>query len=133
MRTLTHVIYALQAAALINGLTLLVAVIVNYAKREEVKGTIYESHFDWQIATFWRALLIAVALFAFGVIYMFVAMGGTMMGMMHGGGADVDMSFGILETLIMLIVPLGSVALLVYFIYRVVKGWLRLNENRPAG
>ena len=55
--TLTIVIYALQAASFIVGLTFLVAVIMNYIKRDDVRGTWLESHFRWQIRTFWFCLL----------------------------------------------------------------------------
>ena len=52
-RKLTHVIYALYAASILVGVTCLVAVIVNYVKRDDVAGTWLESHFRWQIRTFW--------------------------------------------------------------------------------
>ena len=56
-RKLTLIIYALQAASLMFGLTLIVAVVINYVKREDVRGTWLESHFRWQIRTFWFSLL----------------------------------------------------------------------------
>lgn len=56
-KTLTIIIYALQAASFIVGLTFLVAVIINYIKRDDVRGTWLESHFRWQIRTFWFCLL----------------------------------------------------------------------------
>jgi uncharacterized membrane protein len=56
-KTLTIVIYALQAASFVVGLTFLVAVIINYIKRDDVRGTWLESHFRWQIRTFWFCLL----------------------------------------------------------------------------
>lgn len=56
-KTLTIVIYALQATSFIVGLTFLVAVIMNYIKRDDVRGTWLESHFRWQIRTFWFCLL----------------------------------------------------------------------------
>ena len=57
VKTLTIVIYALQAASFIVGLTFLVAVIMNYIKRDDVRGTWLESNFRWQIRTFWFCLL----------------------------------------------------------------------------
>ena len=39
------------------GLLSVVALIVNYIKREDAHGTIYESHMDWMIATFWWTVL----------------------------------------------------------------------------
>lgn len=56
-KTLTIVAYALQAASFIVGLTFLIAVIINYVKRADVCDTWLESHFRWQIRTFWFCLL----------------------------------------------------------------------------
>ena len=57
---LAHIIYALQAISFFVGITLIVAVIINYVKRNEVKGSWLESHFRWQIRTFWYVILWAV-------------------------------------------------------------------------
>ena len=57
LKTITAVVYALQAAAYFTGLTALVAVIINYVKLDDVRGSWLESHFRWQIRTFWWALL----------------------------------------------------------------------------
>jgi uncharacterized membrane protein len=74
--TLTHVIYALHAFTVITGILSpafiltafltgwpsILAVILNYLKRGEASGTYLESHFRWQIRTFWFALLwVAIA------------------------------------------------------------------------
>ncbi|TDV28513.1 putative membrane protein [Paraburkholderia caballeronis] len=67
LHTLTHVLYALYAVYwLTGGISVLVAIIINYLKRDEAAGTPYEAHFTWQIRTFWLGLaghLIGVALF----------------------------------------------------------------------
>ncbi len=57
LRTLTMVTYVLYAVSALVGITAIVAIIINYIKREETRGTIYESHFTWQIRTFWWGLL----------------------------------------------------------------------------
>ncbi|HVV69726.1 MAG TPA: hypothetical protein VHE99_11970 [Gammaproteobacteria bacterium] len=54
---ITVIIYALQAASFIVGITFLIAVIMNYVKRKDVENTWLASHFTWQIRTFWYALL----------------------------------------------------------------------------
>ncbi|WP_419608272.1 DUF4870 family protein [Thiolapillus sp.] len=56
-KKLTHILYALYAASFLLGITGLFAIIINYVKRADVKGTIAESHFRWQIRTFWFSLL----------------------------------------------------------------------------
>lgn len=60
LKTITTLVYALQAAGFFVGLTWIVAVVVNYVKRDDVRGTWLESHFTWQIRTFWWGLLWAV-------------------------------------------------------------------------
>jgi uncharacterized membrane protein len=69
--TLAHVIYALHAFSAITGMLSpamivtafltgwpsIIAVILNYVKRSEVRGTWLDSHYSWQIRTFWYALL----------------------------------------------------------------------------
>ena len=69
--TVAHLVYALHALSLLIGVTTaativgafvfgvpsIIAVVINYVKREEARGTFLESHFRWQIRTFWFALL----------------------------------------------------------------------------
>jgi uncharacterized membrane protein len=52
-KELATIVYILQAASFVVGFTLIAGVIVNYIKREDVTGTWVESHFTWQIRTFW--------------------------------------------------------------------------------
>ena len=56
-KTLTMIIYGLYGASIFVGITALVAIVLNYIKREDVAGTLLESHFRWQIRTFWYGLL----------------------------------------------------------------------------
>ena len=57
LKTLTTVIYALYAASLFFGISAIVAVVLGYIKRDDARGTWLESHFRWQIRTFWWGLL----------------------------------------------------------------------------
>jgi len=98
-KNITQVIYGLYAASLVVGITYLVAIILNYVKRDDVKGTFLESHFDWQIKTFWYSLLGWVI----GAVTTFILIGFVILGLT-----------------------------LVWFIYRIAKGWLRLNEGQPV-
>ena len=114
---LTHVIYALHAVSLLIGIVTaativgaflfswpsIVAVILNYAKRSEVRGTWLESHFRWQIRTFWFGALWV------GLCVLFVI---------------ATLGIGIFIAWI----PLGIVGL--WFIYRIASGWLRLLDHR---
>ncbi|WP_244815077.1 hypothetical protein [Caballeronia sp. Lep1P3] len=99
LRTLTHVLYALYASYwLTGGLTVLVAIIINYLKRADTVGTPYQAHFTWQIRTFWWAVLGHLV-----------------------GGALVFVGVGFL---ILFVVGIWT-------LYRVIKGWLFLYENKP--
>jgi len=57
LRQLTLIVYVLQIASIVVGITLIAGVIINYLKRKDVEGTWLESHFRWQIRTFWYSLL----------------------------------------------------------------------------
>jgi uncharacterized membrane protein len=57
LKTVSAVVYALHAIGFFSGITWIVAVIVNYVKLDDARGTWLESHFRWQIRTFWWGLL----------------------------------------------------------------------------
>jgi len=114
--TLAHVIYALHAFSLLTGIIgaatvvgafltgwpSIIAVILNYVKRSDARGTWLESHFRWQIRTFW-----------FGALWVLLC------------GLFIVFTLGI--GLLIAWVPLGVVGL--WFIYRIARGWLRLLER----
>jgi uncharacterized membrane protein len=96
-KTVTTIVYALQAGSFVLGVTIIAAIIINYLKREDVQGTWLASHFRWQIRTFWFGLLWG----AVGALTALAGIGFVLLG--------VD---------------------LVWVIYRIVKGWLRLSEGK---
>ena len=113
----TQIIYALHAFSLLTGILgaativgafltgwpSIIAVILNYVKRSDVRGTWLESHFRWQIRTFWYGLLWVALCVAFIVL---------------------TLGLG----LIIAWLPLGIVS--IWFVYRIVRGWLALRERR---
>ena len=114
---LTHLIYGLHAfsalmgvistaaivTAFLTGWPSILAVILNYAKRSEARGTYLESHFSWQIRTFWGAFgWLVLALFLFVTV--------------------IGIPFAFL-----IIVGTG-----LWVLYRIVRGWLALNDCRPV-
>ena len=115
LRAWTHIIYGLHAlsvvigigsaafivTAFVFGVPSIVAVILNYLKRAEARGTFLESHFRWQIRTFWFTLL-------------WCAVGGILFATIVGA---------------ILAVPL-FLAVGVWVIYRVVRGWLALKDGK---
>jgi uncharacterized membrane protein len=113
--TLTHVIYALHAFSAITGIASsalivtafltgwpsIIAVILNYVKRSDVRGTWLDSHFSWQIRTFWYALL-------------WLAVGGILFITIVG----IPFAF-------VLWVGTG-----LWVLYRIIRGWLALSSQR---
>ena len=113
----TQAIYALHALSLLTGILgaativgafligwpSLIAVILNYVKRSEVRGTWLESHFRWQIRTFWYGLLWVALCMLFVVLTLGIG-------------------------LLLVWFPVGVVSL--WFIYRIVRGWLALRDGR---
>jgi len=57
LKTMAIVVYILQAVGFVSGITWIVAVIIDYVKKDEAAGTWLESHYRWQIRTFWWGLL----------------------------------------------------------------------------
>ena len=116
--TWTHAIYALHAFSLLTGILgaatvvgafltgwpSIIALVLNYVKRSEVRGTWLESHFRWQIRTFWFGLLWISLCICFIVM---------------------TLGIGILIAWL----PMAIVG--IWFVYRVARGWLALNDQRP--
>ena len=71
LKTITTVVYALQAVSFFIGITFIAGVIVNYIKKSAVEDTWLESHFRWQIRTFWFSVLWSII----GFVLVFVLIG----------------------------------------------------------
>jgi len=118
----THWMYALHAIAALIGISTaafiatafvfsipsIIAVIMNYVKRDEVRGTWLDSHFSWQLRTFWYAALWILIIVVIS----------TPLVLLLGLGL-VTMWLGI-----------SLVGL--WILYRVVRGWLALKDRRPV-
>ena len=114
--TLAHVIYGLHAfsaltgllssalivTAFLSGWPSIIAVILNYVKRSDVRGTWLDSHFSWQIRTFWYALLWLVI-----------------------GGILFATVVGILFAVVIWL------ATGIWVLYRIIRGWLALSSQKP--
>lgn len=113
--TLAHVIYALHAfsavtgiissalvvTAFLTGWPSIIAVILNYVKRSDVRGTWLDSHFSWQIRTFWYALLWVVV------------------------GAILFVTFVGIPAAFVLWIGTG-----IWVLYRIIRGWLALSSQK---
>jgi len=118
--TTLHLTYALHAVGLVIGALgastvigsfifgwpSIIAVIINYVKRGDVRGTFLDSHFSWQIRTFWWALLWFV-LWALVSIPLWISLIG------------IPVSWGL------------AIVLGVWVVYRIVRGWLALLSQKP--
>jgi uncharacterized membrane protein len=118
--TYTNIIYALHALSIIIGIVgaativfmfvfgvpSIIAVIMNYARISATRGTYLESHFRWQIRTFWYALLWSILVWALSLVLMIVLVG-------------------------FVTLPLGLVLVGIWVAYRVARGWLALRDRRP--
>jgi len=114
--TLAHIIYGLHALSIFIGVTSaatiigafvfgipsIVAVILNYVRRDDVRGTWLESHFRWQIRTFW-----------FGALWFGVAL----------------LLFLTVVGIVLVWIPLIGAG--IWVIYRIVRGWLNLKDRKP--
>jgi uncharacterized membrane protein len=114
----TQIIYALHAFSLLTGILgaatvvgafltgwpSIIAVILNYVKRGDVRGTWLESHFRWQIRTFWFGLLWV----SLCVLFVIATLG-----------------IGIVIAWL----PIAIVS--IWFIYRIVRGWVALRDRKP--
>ena len=113
--TIAHLVYALHTLSLLIGITTaativgafvfgvpsIIAVVINYLKRGEARGTFLESHFRWQIRTFWYALFWCVV---GGVLFITLVGIPLAIGVFFGAG--------------------------VWAIYRIIRGWLALPDRK---
>ena len=110
LHTLGLVIGAFGTATVIGtflfGWPSIIAVIINYVKRSDVRGTWLDSHFSWQIRTFWWAMLWAVIIGIVGAVFAIVLVG-------------------------FAIWIIGFCLLGIWAIYRIARGWLRLKDRQP--
>jgi uncharacterized membrane protein len=95
---------ATVVTAFLTGWPSIIAVILNYLKRGDAQGTWLESHFRWQLRTFW-----------FGALWVALCI------------CFVIFTLGL--GLLLVWIPLGVVT--VWFIYRIVRGWMNLSERHP--
>ena len=111
-----HIVYGLHSTAIVLGILgsatviggflgsfpSIIAVIISYLKRGSARGSWAASHYRWQIRTFWFALLWLLI-----AVLLIVTVVGAPFG------------FALL------------VAMTLWLIYRVARGWLRLLDRQP--
>ena len=119
--TVTTVTYALHALGLaigafgaasvvgsfVFGWPSIIAVVINYVKRADARGTWLESHFTWQIRSFWFAMLWAFVIGGVGALLAIVLVG-------------------------FAIWAVGFFVLGLWAIYRIARGWMALRDRKPV-
>ena len=118
-KSLTFILYILYIVAIFSaGILAVVALIINYVKLDSVRGTIFESHFRWQIRTFWWYLIWTIIafipfLFLFFTIDNVNAFTGVAIG-------------GLVFCIAVLFVSW------IWIVYREIRGIIALNDNQPV-
>jgi uncharacterized membrane protein len=98
---------AFVVTAFVFGIPSIIAVIMNYIRRDDARGTYLESHFSWQLRTFWYALFWLLVIGVVSAPLMVILVGFA--------------TFG-----------LGILIVGIWIVYRVVRGWLRLRDGRAV-
>ena len=98
VKNYVFIAYVTYALGLLILFTPVIGVILAFIKRDEAQGSIYASHIDWLIKTFWVSLI------------------GLLLGRL---------------TILILIGWLILLVTAIWFIYRVVVGLIKLNEDKP--
>jgi uncharacterized membrane protein len=119
LRSLVILCYVLYLLALVNGVTAIAGVIIAYVKRADARDTIWYSHFDTMIVTFWVMLIAGFV----GTVSFLFSLGGVLAWpIIHPALSLVTLMFGGL-----LIFPIFAV----WYLYRVIKGLVRASDDRP--
>ncbi|MBR5459131.1 MAG: hypothetical protein IKV42_05680 [Burkholderiaceae bacterium] len=92
-------------SAFLFGWPSIIAVVLNYVMRGDARGTYLDSHFSWQIRTFWYGMIWTILVAIVGLILTAIVVGPVIW-------------WG------------GFLALSIWIGYRIVVGWLRLSQNR---
>ncbi len=127
--TINHVTYGLYLFSYFTaGLSWLVAIVLNYLYRPEMRGTWLESHVNWQTNTFW----FSIVWFVIGIVLLM-------------SGFGLGLGAGIWSTPIVpvarvavsgVLIGIAGVALCVitalWHLYRVIRGWIALADGQPV-
>ncbi|NHB56805.1 DUF4870 family protein [Acinetobacter shaoyimingii] len=117
-RTLTLILYVLYIVAIFSaGILAIVALFINYLKRNEVRGSIFESHFTWQIRSFWWYLIWNIIAFV-PFLFLFFT------------GDNVNAFAGVAFAATLFCVAVVGLSW-VWIVYRAIKGIIKLNDNQP--
>jgi uncharacterized membrane protein len=138
----THTMYALHAlagfigvtsgasilGAFVFGLPSIIAILMNYSRRDAVRGTWLETHFLWQARTFWTAVVLGVAVFCIALVLSAFGLLSLISTPLTGAAGAVGAGVGFGGALAAM--TLGAVLAGIWILYRVVRGWLALRDGK---
>jgi uncharacterized membrane protein len=138
----THAMYALHAlagfvgvtssasvvGAFVFGIPSIIAILMNYARRDAVRGSWLESHFHWQANTFWSAAVLLVLLIGVALLLSLFGLVSLVSTPVTGpaGAAGAGLGFGGAW----LSLTVGAIITGIWILYRVIRGWLALRDGR---
>lgn len=117
--TVARVVYILHGVSILIGIATgasiigaflfgwpsIAAVVLNYVMRSDARGTFVESHFSWQIRTFWFAMFFALVVAGVGFILSWLLVG-------------------------FAVWMVGFVVMGIWVGYRILRGWIRLSRGQ---
>lgn len=119
-----HVTYALAMFSYFTaGLTWIFPIVMNYLKRDEARGTWLYSHFDWQIKTFWYSVFFG----AIAILLMVIGFGGLGIGILTGSVTVAGST-----SLVGMVGLMMIIAVVLWHLYRVIRGWIALANRRAV-
>jgi uncharacterized membrane protein len=110
------------------GLPSIIAVFMNYARIDRVRGTWLETHFLWQIRTFWTAVVLGLALFCIALVLGAIGIVSLLSTPLTGPVGAVGAGAGFGGAFVAM--TLGAILAGIWILYRVVRGWLALGAGK---
>lgn len=123
--TYNHITYLLYVVSYFTaGLLWIVPIVMNYAKRHDANGSWLATHFDWQIKTFWYSIV----WFVLGIVIIAFALGGFGVSMLTDSSNNMAIGSVLLAGVGLLIMLFTFI----WHLYRIIRGWIALTDNRPV-
>jgi uncharacterized membrane protein len=126
LRTILLIAYGLFVLAIFNGASAIAGVVLVYVKRDEARGTQWQSHFQNLIAVFWISFVVALVALAL----VLQAFGGLAFSLFATNGNPPPELIGWLVALVPLFY-VGGIAFLIWYLYRTLRGLMRALDYRP--
>lgn len=148
-RKICYGLYALYAGGLLVSLgdlwgiaactaTLTLAIILSYVMRRKARGTLYESHFQWLIRTFWivGGVYLPIVTVAYSIVFFAMADMTPVYQAMEDGAADsLQLTQLLFESNAKLLYNLNlafGLPFVLWWLWRCWRGFRLLKRNEPV-